>query len=403
MANFNRTTYAAFFKEHYPEQKLNTDLTLASPFLGLVEKRKAAGKYEIVPYKVAPNPGRSNTFASAQAQAAAATTYAFQVTMVPNYAVVPIDGVSLLASRGNAGAIVDLYEFATNDAMQNLKQSLAKQAWGDGNGWVGTMLTSSLTTGTVTLTNPEMAVGIEAGMVLSASATTNGALRTGGLTVLSVNYDTGVISGTVPSAWVDSDYVFPVGDAANNGAKKAPGGILGWCPSTKPTVGDSWYTVDRSANDRLAGRIFNATGLSYYEALVKAGASLMTTLSTPDYVFMSPYDFGQLALELGQNYRFENTKEAAAGVEGIKVPVGTNVVKVLPEPFCPRGTALMTQMDTWHYRYLGDTWLPDILDFDGNSSLRSANDDAYEIRIGAVGNFCCYAAYKNVRLINLGS
>jgi hypothetical protein len=54
------------------------------------------------------------------------------------------------------------------------------------------------------------------------------------------------------------------------------------------------------------------------------------------------------------------------------------------------------QLDTWSLNSLDEA--PHILDLDGNSMLREASADAYEVRVGFYGNVACVAPGWNCRI-----
>ena len=404
MAILNNTTFTAWLKEFYPDKVLQQELAKASPFVALVPKSKAGGKYVALPIKVSNPTGRSHTFASALQNSNASNSYVFNVGLKSDFGIIEVDGITMLSSQDNKQAFQSALEFETKSALEQLKMSVAVDAWGSGDGSRGQVAASSSAGATVTLTNPEMAIRFEKGMVLSASTTAGGALSTGGFTVVDVNYDTGVLSGTwttIPTL-APNHYLFAVGDGANGSTNIAPTGVPGWLPATKPTSGDSFFGVDRSQSDRLTGVIFNAAGLSYREALIKAAARVERSLGQPDYVFLNPTDFGNLAIELGPNYRYEDLKGVDLGIQGIKLALGKSTVTIVADPMVPANNAFMLQMDTWNWYYVGKSAMPMVLDLDGNSMRANSSADSYITRLGVYYNYGCVSPYKNCRIINFG-
>src|SRR5678816_135122 len=78
------------------------------------------------------------------------------------------------------------------------------------------------------------------------------------------------------------------------------------------------------------------------------------------------------------------TDNVPVSYRGVEIESNAGPIKVIPAPFCPKGTAFMLQMDTWELASIGD--VPQILDLDGSKFLRESGADAYEIRVGYYAN-----------------
>lgn len=415
----------AALKELYTGDDYMKDLVYKkNPFLALVPKDESpsgfAGKYIPVPLIYGTPQGRSATFSNSQGNQTAPSLASFFVYRVSNYQLVTITNELLEATKDNAGAFVDEAKLNMDTGFRNISNDLAHDLFSDGSGSRGTYGLSgqsgSISTGVITLDDPNQVVQFEVGQTLvtySTSGTTptqSSSLALG--YVIAVNRSSGTVTvsatstaggaGT-PTGWsttypyiaVQGDINFAASGLAisNTGALKVAG-LGAWLPTTAPGSGDSFWGVNRSTDvTRLAGVRYVGTSLPIEEALVNAAALVAREGGQPDMCFMNFASYAALENALGAKVQYVDVKhdEADIAFAGIRVHAPYGPITVIPDRNCPSMTAFLLSMETWKMRSLGRS--PHILTYgmEGLEGLRVSNSDALEIRIGYYGNLICNA------------
>src|SRR5207244_3305293 len=94
-------------------------------------------------------------------------------------------------------------------------------------------------------------------------------LGSGSSEITAVDRRSGILYAANWTNFSANDYLFRTGDF---GASVY--GILDWIPATTPTAGDSFFTVDRSADTRLYGQYVDGSNKDIVEALLDLDTSL---------------------------------------------------------------------------------------------------------------------------------
>jgi hypothetical protein len=120
---------------------------------------------------------------------------------------------------------------------------------------------------------------------------------------------------------------------------------------------------------------------------------------------LSTDDFGSLCDSLDNVKHIEVTsREYNIAFDGIMLTGAQGgSIKVLPDPFLPKTTAVMGDFvnpDNAYLIYSGD--LVQIDDHDGNMFLRAASATAYEARMYFYGNLVVAAPGRFIKTYNLG-
>jgi hypothetical protein len=102
--------------------------------------------------------------------------------------------------------------------------------------------------------------------------------------------------------------------------------------------------------------------------------SLMKEVTTAGNGYSSDTNKG-LKVDIG----FGQTLEL--GFTNIVIHLPTGPVQVVPDADAPVNTAYMIKLSDWELASLG--MCPQILDLDGQQSLRISNRDSYEVRLGS--------------------
>jgi Family of unknown function (DUF5309) len=354
---------------------------------------------------------RSATFATAQSNQTAPVLASFFVYRVSNYQLVTITNELLEATAHDAGAFVDEAKLNMDTGFRNISNDLALSLFSDGSGSRGSI--SSISTGVITLVDPNSVVNFEVGMALvsySVSGTTP-TIATGGAIgyIIAVNRSSGVVTvaasqggaAATPTNWstsfpflaVQGDVSFVSGGLATSAALKVSG-LGAWFPATAPTTGDSFWGVDRSVDvTRLAGVRYDGSAETIEEALIDAASVTAREGGQPDMCFMGFASYAALEKALGAKVQYVDVKhdEADIAFAGIRIHAPYGPITIIPDRSCPGLTAYLLSMNTLKFRSLGKA--PHVLTYglEGLEGIRVGNADALEIRIGFYGNLVCSA------------
>lgn len=411
----NVTNQVAALKELYTGDDYMKDLVYKkNPMLALMPKDESpggfSGKYIPVPLIYGTPQGRSATFSNAQNNQTAPSLSSFFVYRTSNYQLVTITNELLEATKDNAGAFVDEAKLNMDTGFRNISNDLAHDLFGDGTGSRGQI--SSISTGAITLVDPNTVVQFEVGMTLvsySISGTTytqsTGAAlgyvvavdRTNG--IVTVSATAGGSAGT-PSSWSTSfPYLAQQGDipfgtiSATTSFLKVSG-MAAWVPTTAPGNTDSFWGVNRSFDvTRLGGVRFNGSSESIEEALIDGATLVAREGGDPNMCFMNFTSYANLEKSLGSKVQYVDVKhdEADIAFAGIRIHAPYGPITVIPDRNCPSQTSYLLQLDTWKLRSLGRC--PHVLTYgmEGLEALRVGSADALEIRLGYYANLVCNA------------
>ena len=371
------------------------------------------GSYYPVLCQYAPNSRRSQDFGRAQDNTSSFEVTKFLVHRVRDYAFATLDSEAILSSRGDAGAFASYLDVEISGARYALRRSLARSVYGDGSGKIGVITSSTIADGktTIVLSNSNDIVNFEVGQQLEVIVNADyGSVQDGYLTVESVNREAGsfVADDTAP---FDMDNavigggkgrIYMRGDSSATAANaKRMSGLDAWIPESAPGGSDSFFGVNRSTDTtRLAGHRFTGATTDIYHAFVSASERLGREGAKPDHIFCDFSTYTSLMKEVTQaaNGYTEDTnkgvkidigfgKTLELGFTSIVIHMPTGPITVVPDADCPADTAYMIKLSDWELASLG--MCPQILDLDGNGSLRISNRDSMEVRLGAYANVIC--------------
>lgn len=406
MANLDTTALAAVLKQQYTQSKVYDIVYDNHPFWAMIKKKtNFFGSNKVVAIRSATPQGRSHTFASGQTNAKPSIYNKFTVTRnVGDYAFADITGEAILASKSDAGALVEGLKNEVDGAILTAGRNIALELFKNGGGSRGQISAGSNTaTATITLTNINDIVGFEVGQVLQTSTAdgTTGSVKSGTVTVAGVDRDLGTV--TASGNWTSgigtaaaSDYIFQSGDFGL-GMK----GLPAWLPVVAPVVGggDSFFGLDRASDvTRYAGLRYNGAGAPTEETLITAAARLAREGGRPDVCIMNPIDQANLVKALGSKVIYDRmtvagTSKPDFGFQAVQLIGPTGPIKCFADLNCPSGIMYLLQLNTWSYESLSQA--PMILDLDGMPFLRSDTQDAYRVRVGYYGQLICEAPGYN--------
>ncbi len=340
---------------------------------------------------------------------------AFFVYRVSNYQLVTITNELIEATKDDAGAFVDEVKLNMDTGFRNISNDTALALFGDGSGSRGSygLAAGAISTGVITLDDPNTVVNFEVGMALvsySVSGTTPTQSTSAAIGyIIAVNRSAGTVtvsataggaagtptnwSTTFPYLAVSGDLTFGASSLAIGAALKIAG-LGAWIPVTAPGGSDSFWNVNRSTDvTRLAGVRFDGRSETIEEALIDGASLVAREGGQPDMCFMNFASYAALEKSLGSKVQYVDVKheEADIAFAGIRIHAPYGPITVIPDRSCPAQTAYLLQMDTWKLRSLGR--VPHILTYgiEGLEGLRVGNADALEVRIGYYANLVCSA------------
>ena len=183
-------------------------------------------------------------------------------------------------------------------------------------------------------------------------------------------------------------------DGCENAAIK---GIPGWIPDAAVSLTDNWFGVNRSEHSRLAGILYDGTGVSVREALITLASKICAAGgdADPTHCFVNQSSYLALDNELAGKAEYQ-TLEGTAKLKfkGIKLPTENGEVTVLPDRSVPSLRAWMLSMNTWKLYSILD--VPHVQNDEGlDMFTRDPNSDGYQVRFAAYCNPGCNAPGYN--------
>jgi hypothetical protein len=398
----NLTAMNAALKELYDGQVVENLVYSDNPFLALVPKKTDfGGKYKPIPIITGVSQGRSATFSNAQGNQSPVQIQSFLLTRVADYSLATIDNQTMLASRTDKMSFLEGAKLVVDGAFRSITNSLASSLFRSGTGSIGAI--GSVSTGVITLSNPNDVVQFEVNQTLQANATDGGTPRAALGYVIAVNRSLGTVTVSAtglggaagsPSGWAPADFLLVQGDV--NAKVK---GLAAWLPDTSPTAGDNFFGVDRSQDvTRLAGIRYDGSAQSIEESLIDSSSLLAREGGKPDVCITNFATYAALEKSLGSKVQYVDMKgPAEIAFRGIMVNGANSMIKVFPDRNCQPQKGYLLQMNSWCLNSLGEA--PQILRYgDGLEMLRVSNADAGEVRIGYYANLSSNAPGYNANV-----
>jgi hypothetical protein len=405
---------SAVFKEWYKDGA-PPDLTMQDhPSYGLLPKDLwTGGNPYIYAVKVANMTGRSKTFADAKTNDRPAEIKKFQIETVRDYARATFDNETIKRLKTDPQGFLNYMREQTDGAFQQMGDVLAHEMFRDGKAKVAVVASATVSTNTVFVLNDKAEIkAFGLGDVVEFYDDSGTAVKQSGslanARIIAIDHDAG--SFTLTGDYTDAgnfnftleagvDSVAFGGDlSVSGGALEITGlaGLEGWNPETAPTSGDSWFSVDRSAapNYLAGGREDFSTGTGIREALMTWCAKAHRYRGKWDVIVVNPENFNELEKELTSvSYLDIRITDASApvqvGYRAIEMACAWGTVAVVSDADCPLNVARGVTFSALKFLTVGRVG-PYVIDDDGVSMLRLADEDSFEMRIGYYGQMCCY-------------
>lgn len=399
------TSFAPALKTYYPPDKIEKMIYADRPLMAMIPKDETFVGDSSKETTMYGNPQNiSANFANAQAQSANSSYAAFILTRVKKYGFGFVDNETILASQSDKGAFLRALTEEMDNSIEGVAQALAVDLARDGSGALGQR--ASISTNTVTLSNPEDARNFEVGMTVEASATkSGGSLRSGTTTVTQVDTIAGTIelaSAAAITSFADNDYLYRQGDY-----DACLSGWQAWIPydNRASELAASFFGVTRNVNaTRLGGVASDLSALPIEQAVSKAVTLVEAEGGKPDYGFMSFEDFEDLRNALGSKVYYNEvttsasqTKYGSIGFSGIRIHGSNGIITVLADRTIVPGRFYLMTSRSWKLRSLGP--IIDVFNTDSLPFLRQASSDGVEIRLTSYSNAVCRAPAWNGQFV----
>lgn len=405
---FSFANYTAALKAHYTDAMIEDLVFKDNPLLAKVAKyEKMGGLNTSIVCKYAHGGGRSADFSTAQTGATQAPGIVqFALTHINDYGVGQIDGDVLDMSKGDADAFMDALTVGIDGAIGKLTNTLARDIYRAGWGSIGKLSSSSSVTGAVlTLDDPADATNFNVGDVVVFSGSESGAtLRDSGdsLTILSVQRLAGTVTFSTNMSNIAGlavgDFVFIKGDRQDSATptKRKIAGLLSWCPTTAPSAGESFFSVDRSVDDLLYGSVYTpSTGTAIEQALIDADARVARLGGRVTDVFINPAQYANLIKQLGSKVQYVEQKVTAnVGFPGVQIQGQRGLITVTPDHNCPSTYAFCLSLPSWKLYSNGKAVR--LWNEDGLMMTRQTSADGIEVRTVFRGNLGCSKPGHNI-------
>jgi hypothetical protein len=387
MADNDLSTVAYIYKRRYSDRQTTEVATREHATLDQIAKESGfTGSAFYYPITYGNPQGISGTFTTAQSGAATLKGLQLAASRKKKYGVVTLDGEAIAAARGDKGAFYDLVTRVSDGILEEMGDSLAFDLFRDGNGIRGRG--ASISTNTITLSNPEDVRNFKVGMTVGASPNATGSSpRTGTTTIAALSRSAGTIlltSAAAITSLAGTDYLFRAGDVGT-----CMEGFDAATPLTAPTAGDSFRGVDRSVDvEALSGsRITSASIIE--EDMGLCAVNISTLGKKVKMGCLYPTKFWQMVRRLNAKVEYQNGGGTANyGFEYVMIHTPAGSLKIFSEPDCPVDKFRLFNPEAHALKTLDE--MVHVIRDDGRPSLRSTGADSIEVRVRSMLNYIQY-------------
>ena len=400
MAGDTLTTADAVLKQHYASGPLLNMAAQQNTTYGLLSKKNkrtsttGGGRSWTQPIRISYPGGGSSDFATAMAATNNASGFGvFTVTRKSHYRLAQMQTELLEATETGA-------EDAFEDMIDELDRGIEAEAnylnfrlFRGSGGASGVITNANLATPVATLSDPSDAWAWVKGDVANLANTdgTSGAIKSGTLTVASVQRSAGTITftqniSTGVATAATGDHLFLLGDFGLAGS-----GFSDWIPDTSPTS-TLFYGQDRSIEPEMLGGLrvdASNSGAPVHEVLIDMMAKGDQFGANFDCIVMNPLATADLTKQLEGKWVIMKAQDydgdAEVGYKGWNVSLNGKDVTILTDRVCPQKHVYGLQLDTWTLFSAGTA--PMFLQKRTGTILKVAeNADAIQARIGEYWN-----------------
>jgi hypothetical protein len=388
MAAISKADADEILHEYIAEKGFHNAEYEENPGMGLAKKVKIAGKHYdfAVQYGYASN--RSRTAATALAKTNTMQNEEFNVVTVESFDAKDVEQKAL-AEVTSEYAFVDLLTNTVDNVAKSLGNGLGEDLYLDRGAAIGVI--GDISSAVLTLENPSHVTRFYVGQVLRVSDTdgSSGSLRTGTVTIESINRDTGALTmtGNVTSgisAAIVGDYIFNNGDFGIGRA-----GLPAWIPDGTSGLATAFYNATRSKDaTRLAGcRQTVSTGANIVASLRVLMARMGREEAKPNRALCSFEMLADLETQIEQKqYITLQGKGVDMGFEAIRVTAGGRRVDFVPDRSCGDDRIYVGNDEVLELVHSQDDVVK-IMDEDGEVLARNSGGFSFDIRGSVYANY----------------
>ena len=376
------------YKVWYTDAEMENLLFRSSPVAKQIKKTRVGGKQ----YNFSALYGRGGacagdmTVAVTNASSGISKNAEYGVSYGQLFSVFTLTQQEILASQNVRGAYQPAAVVKTFAATDAFRKVFASSLYGMGFGEIGQVganagLVTQGASNTIDFVDKSLVIKLDVGSVFIV---TNGALPSSNLrslqctvTAISGTSVTFTASAGSNETWAATDWVELYGCRSGSNPL-LPVGLAGWLPSianrTSGTwttyIGTSFFGVDRSVfPDRLAGSfILRDSGNSekYMDAVIRGIDAVRVAGGNPSALVINNADYVTIAKEIESSRTFfaptDKGKGRVVGNKGLSdmsFATATNWVdNVWDDPFCPKGTAYILDLDVMEFVCLSNVDTP---------------------------------------------
>jgi len=386
-------TWDFALKERASSDRVENMIGNDRPLLGMIPRdTDYSGEALGVPVILGnPQGVAASTRAQSQANATNVKGVKFLVTNGRYHGTVEIGDEVIKASRNNPGAYLENKGAEMDGIMEQMLDTLATHAWGNGGGALGVI--GSISTDTITLAEPSDIINFHVGMEIATSENDGSAaahtLQAGTATVTAVNAAAGTFTcaaGEIAAMTGEDagDYIFRVGDFSGDTGVPILKGMQYQIPGTA-TPG-ALYGVTRTSDPvRLAGCYVptaELAGKDIEQRITMLGTWMSGRFRTkvPSKGFLHPENWQDLQSTLqSQGTRSLTDTSTKFGYEYLEMVLAGKRQRIYSDPFCPRDNYFALELDMWKLTSMDALIHP--LNGDGLTLLRKSTTDDYEFRL----------------------
>jgi len=303
------------------------------------------------------------------------------------YARIMISEKTIKAARSNKGAFANLLTQELDDILQDAKDNLSRQCFGDGNGILATI--SAVAGNVLTLTAGSVDYFAEGMMIDIHNGSNNTKRNSDPVEVTVVDEDNNKITiNSVPTGTAANDFI-----CVQNSYNQELTGLKAVFEAS------SLYGIDRSTNKWLNAKRINVNGeiseVKIQEAIdwafKKAGANINFLVCSDGvrraYLYL-----------LQSQKRQVNTLELKGGWTALEYAGGQKPIGLTFDRYAPSGTLDALDTEDWKMYDMGD-W--DWMDRDGAILSRVSGKPAYEAVLIRFADLGCQRPRGQVRLYQI--
>lgn len=403
---------SAALKVLYPKGELPK--SIQDNFVTLKKMKKETdfvGESAYVALQNANPQGSSHVFADAQANIYQGNYLRFNISRVTHYGVARVAGEAAEAAVKSEGALVDLWDNETRGIATTEMVCLATYLFGSGDGTLG-QISSGQGTTTVTLASGTNMNYFELNMTVAAVSATGLAstVRTGGAAKARI---TGIDRRNLKLTFAAAlntlitdiqagDYLVRDGDHHDGGTAAV---ITGLAEVVKggTSPGTLWGLNRNSDPLKLAGQAIDYSGWAMEDAVVDASAQAgFHGFTSAKVLIANNIEVAAMKKSMSAKivYNRPGGSEGKHGFSGIVIEGDDGPIQVVADPFCPRNTAYLLDLDKFVLWSLKAA--PHLAKYDGMEFMRRPDEDAYEVRFAFYGQLKCKNPGVHVKLTNFG-